>query len=200
MLLANATSDDSYFPQTDNPTEEFLRKFGTKNWTQSCGPTAATMLVKAVGGSIGTITPGGYRPQPEEVLMDWFNDPKNYPVMERIRPDTPPDVYIGGRVPQFYSEAVYAVFGVPARFDWACHWNDVLEYIQKNIGIMACLKSPGHYVAIIGFNKQAQEVIYHDPWPENYWPSTLQGTPGSFRRMQQAEFFKNVQPFKVLIG
>jgi hypothetical protein len=40
---------DCYYTQTNNPTEEILRKRSDGNWLVSCGPSAAVTCVAAMG-------------------------------------------------------------------------------------------------------------------------------------------------------
>ncbi|MDR0556333.1 MAG: hypothetical protein LBG43_00460 [Treponema sp.] len=105
---------DCYYTQSNNPTEEILRKRSDGPWLVSCGPSAAVACIAAMGFDVEVKTPGKYKPQSEEVLMDFFNDPRNYAALAAARPDTPPDVWHGNEVPQFYPVAVNAVFGVKA--------------------------------------------------------------------------------------
>ena len=55
---------DTYFIQTNNPTEEILRKEDGKGFLETCGPTAAVNCLSARGNNIEIICPGCYEPQP----------------------------------------------------------------------------------------------------------------------------------------
>jgi hypothetical protein len=121
---------DCYYTQTNNPTEEILRKRSDGSWLVSCGPSAAVTCVAAMGFNVCCGCPGDYVPQSEEVLMDFFNDPRNYAALKAARPDTPPDVWHGNEVPQFYPAAVKAVFGAAARFEWGAGFDTIAAELQ----------------------------------------------------------------------
>jgi len=116
-------SKDHYYVQTNNPTEEVLRKRKNGNWLVSCGPTAAVSCLAAMGCDVAIRCPGEYKPQSEEVLMDYFNDPRNYETLRKIRPETPPDTYHGNEVPQFYAAAVAPCAGAGIETDRRAYRN-----------------------------------------------------------------------------
>ena len=186
--------------QTNNPTEEILRKLNAPTKLESCGPTAATMLCAAIGADTSIVTPGGYMPQPEEILFDYFNDPRNALTLLRIRRDVDPGKYMGNEVPQFYTAAVPAVFGVPAYFRERISIDVIQEALEVNHGVMVTLRSPGHYIAIVALDIDTGEVIYNDPWPGNPWPVEMAGKPTFNRRVPYAALMANVKPYRVVIG
>jgi hypothetical protein len=83
-----------------------------------------------MGFDVACRCPGAYQPQSEEVLMDYFNDPRNYGALKAARPDTPPDVWHGNEVPQFYPVAVKAVFDIPAAFEWGADLSKTAECLS----------------------------------------------------------------------
>ncbi|MDR1587298.1 MAG: C39 family peptidase [Treponema sp.] len=186
---------DCYYVQTNNPTEEILRKRSDKDWLVSCGPSAAACCLAAMGHDVDVRCPGPYRPQSEEVLMDYFNDPRNYDALKKARPDTPPDVWHGNEVPQFYPVAVPAVFGVPARFEWGNDFDKIAAYLVRGKAVQLCLVKPGHYVAAVAYDDEKQEIIYNDPWPGRFPDRN-----GFNRRMGRAECKANVKPFLIVYG
>jgi len=183
---------DCYFVQTNNPTEEILRKSSDGVWLVSCGPSAAVTCIAAMGFDVEVKTPGGYKPQSEEVLMDFFNDPRNYPALQKVRPETPPDVWHGNEVPQFYPVAVTAVFGVKARFERGAVFETVASELQNGKAVQLCLKKPGHYIAAVAYDDVADEVIFNDPWPRRFKDGN-----GFNRRLSKADF-SNVKPFRIV--
>ncbi|NVP23961.1 hypothetical protein [Treponema phagedenis] len=183
---------ECYFVQTNNPTEEILRKRSDGVWLVSCGPSAAVTCIAAMGFDVEVKTPGGYAPQSEEVLMDFFNDPRNYPTLQKVRPETPPDVWHGNEVPQFYPVAVTAVFGVKARFEWRAVFETVASELQNGKAVQLCLKKPGHYIAAVAYDDVADEVIFNDPWPRRFKDGN-----GFNRRLSKADF-SNVKPFRIV--
>lgn len=183
---------DCYFVQTNNPTEEILRKRSDGIWLVSCGPSAAVTCIAAMGFDVEVKTPGSYKPQSEEVLMDFFNDPRNYPALQKVRPETPPDVWHGNEVPQFYPVAVTAVFGVKAHFEWGAVFETVASELQNGKAVQLCLKKPGHYIAAVAYDDERNEVIFNDPWPRRFKDGN-----GFNRRLSKADF-SNVKPFRIV--
>jgi hypothetical protein len=186
---------DCYYTQTNNPTEEILRKRSDGGWLVSCGPSAAVTCLAAMGFNVYCGCPGDYVPQSEEVLMDFFNDPRNYAALKAARPDTPPDVWHGNEVPQFYPVAVPAVFGVTARFEWGNDYYHMVGYLAEGKAVQLCLVKPGHYIAAVAYDDEKQEIIYNDPWPARFPDGN-----GFNRRMGRAELTSNVKPFLIVYG
>ena len=183
---------DCYFVQTNNPTEEILRKRSDGVWLVSCGPSAAITCIAAMGFDVEVKTPGDYKPQSEEVLMDFFNDPRNYPALQKVRPETPPDMWHGNEIPQFYPVAVQSVFGVKARFEWTAPFEKVIAELQAGKAVQLCLKNPGHYIAAVAYDDERNEVIFNDPWPRRFKDGN-----GFNRRLSKADF-SNIKPFRIV--
>jgi hypothetical protein len=199
ITLPRWNDPDAYYSQENNVVETILAKVKADRKLETCGPTSAVMLLDAIGHNIKTLTPGGWQPQPEDILAAWFNDPRNYPAMRKVR-DIDPASIMGNEVPQWYEAAVPAVFGVPAKFYHGVTF-EAIEYAIKQIrGVMLTLNSPGHYIAVVGVDTEAKEVIYHDPWPNNPWPVNLKGTPGRARRVLWSVLANNLKPYRVEIG
>ena len=156
-------NDRNYFyVQTNNPTEEILQKAGVVHYLETCGPSSAVNCMASMGHKVTIDTPGGYQPQPEEVLTDFFNDPNNYKALQEERKDRiDPDKYMGNEIAQYYPLAVKRVFGVRCRFVFAS-WKDVVENVKEGQACQLCFKSPGHFVAAVAFDDETQEIIYND--------------------------------------
>jgi hypothetical protein len=127
--------------------------------------------------------------------MDFFNDPRNYAALKAARPDTPPDVWHGNEVPQFYPVAVKAVFGVGAVFEWGADFNRAAAYVREGKAVQLCLVKPGHYIAVVAFDGGTGEIIFNDPWPGRF-----KDGGGFNRRMGEAEFKGNVKPYRIVYG
>jgi len=186
---------DNYYVQTNNPTEEILRKRSDGGWLVSCGPTAAVCCLTAMGYEVGIDCPGSYQPQSEEVLMDFFNDPRNYDALKKARPDTPPDKWHGNEVPQFYPVAVPAVFGVKAEFLWGNDFGRIAAFLESGRAVQLCLIKPGHYIAAVAYDSSTREIIINDPWPGRFSDGN-----GFNRRIGEAEVKANVKPFMIVYG
>lgn len=159
---------DKYYIQTNNPTEEMLRKQGIGGFLETCGSTTAVNCLAVHGYELEIVCPGGYRPQPEEILNDWFNDPRNYALLEKIRRDIGPRDLPGNRVPQYYPAGVKAVFGLKCEFIWLSTHHQLADLFEEGCSIQLCLKSPSHYVAGVAYDKASSEIIINDPWPNRF--------------------------------
>jgi len=194
MIKGTDRWHDVYYSQENNPTEAFLKAaMGTlKSWLESCGPTAAVNCLAAMGLNVRIECPGIYKPQPEEVLMDYFNDPRNEAKLKEIRdlPESIPE----NRVPQFYPQAVYDVFRQRCIFRWGPSFGGVADHVSDGRAVQLCLKKPGHYIAIIAYDDVKDELIFNDPWGGRF----KDGKSGRHRRLNRTEFFDNVQNYYIL--
>jgi hypothetical protein len=127
--------------------------------------------------------------------MDFFNDPRNYAALKAARPDTPPDVWHGNEVPQFYPVAVPAVFGVTARFLWGSDFDRIAACLVEGKAVQLCLVKPGHYIAAVAYDDERREIIFNDPWPDRFPDRN-----GFNRRMGEAECRANLKPFMIIYG
>lgn len=152
---------DCFYVQTNNPTEEILQKTGVVRYLETCGPTSAVNCLAAMGHKVTIDTPGGYQPQPEEILNDFFNDPRNYWELKKERNDINPADYLGNEIAQYYPLAIKRVFGVRCRFVFAS-WRDIIENLKEGQACQICFKVPGHFVAAVAFDDETQEIIYND--------------------------------------
>ena len=187
---------DTYYSQENNPTEAFLKATVEERagWLESCGPTAAVNCLAAMGVHLDIVCPGDYRPQPEEVLMDFFNDPRNRDELEEIRnlDITIPE----NRVPQFYPYAVMQVFGVSARFEWGVSWGELVSYLKSGHSVQVCLKSPGHYIAVVAYDSDEDVMLYNDPWGSRF----ADGKGGWHRRLFKQAVAGNLQEYLIVYG
>ena len=142
-----------------------------------------------MGKNVEIKTPGTYQPQPEEVLMDYFNDPSNEAALRAIRvvdPSIPEN-----RVPQYYPKAVFDVFGARVDFRWGPTFNSVADFVAKGQAVQLCLENPGHYIAVVAYDAEKRELIFHDSWGARF----KDGKGGFARRMGENEFQSNVKSF-----
>lgn len=183
---------DTYYMQANNPTEELLRKRVEQSRLESCGPTAAVNCLAVLGYDLRVSCPGPWRPQPEEILMDWFHDPRNYEKLAAVRQDINPLQTPGNRVPQYYPPAVADVFGARADFAWVDRFDLIGEYLCKGYALQICLKNPGHFVAAVAYDDETDEVIYRDPWPDR-----LPDHNGFNRRLDLDEYTRNIKRYAI---
>jgi hypothetical protein len=145
-----------------------------------------------MGYPVNINCPGSYHPQPEEVLMDFFNDSRNFEAFKQIRESLDPKKIPGNRVPQYYPYAVDKVFNVESHFAWNNQFDTIVEEIKKGNAVQLCLKKPGHYVAAIAYDDETDEIIFNDSWPDRFKDKN-----GFNRRMGRNEYNKNVKKWYI---
>lgn len=192
-MIAQYWNDRSrYYTQTNNPTEEQLRKEDGQGWLETCGPTSAVNCLSALGYNLIIKCPGLYIPQPEEVLSDYLNDPANYPKLRKVRPNLDPVSIPGGRVPQYYPLAVFEVFGAKGEYIDNLSWSMLRGVLSIGSSVQICLKNPGHYLAVVHYDSASDSIVYNDSWPARV------GGNGFNCKMNKTEFDSNVKPFAVV--
>ena len=182
----------TYYSQENNAAEELLRKREENSWLETCGPTAAVSCLAALDYNLNIYCPGPYKPQPENCLQDFFNDPRNYKELERIRRDTDPVSFLGNRIPQWYPFAVKEVFGALGQFLFTSGIEITISALKKGYAVQLCLISPGHFIAAVAYDDESSEIIFNDPWPAGV------GGDGFNRRMDSAEFDRNVKNYAII--
>ena len=192
-------ADDRYYSQENNPTEAYNRARvaeGAKHILETCGPTMAVNCIAAMHSPevLAVTCAGSYKPQPEEVLMDYFNDPRNSAVLRSIQnlPESVPE----NRAAQLYPRAVMDVFGVPAVVKWSARWEHITGDLSNGYAVGLCMEEPGHYIAVIAFDDANRELIYHDSWGNR--PGLRNG--GKHERMSLHELQTNIKPFRIVFG
>ncbi len=181
-----------FYSQSNNPTENLLRKRDSASALESCGPTAAVNCLAALGHQVDIFCPGTYSPQPEETLLDYFNDPRNADRLQKERADISVDQIPPNRVPQFYPLAVREVFGAVAHFTWISGF-EIRRHLDTGRTIQVLMRTPSHYIAAVAYDPEANELIINDPWPE--------GRPdgkGFNLRIKMDDLKKQIEPFAIV--
>lgn len=194
--------ENNYVTQDNNPSESFLGKLKINvpgvQPLQSCGPSTGTICSGIILGKKGydQLVPkvrGSYKPQPEEMLMDFFQDGRFLKDFLNIRDNYNWKATPFNEVPQYYPFAVRMVFEIEAEFTWKSSFKDVINYLENGWPVQICLKKPGHYMAIVAYDSEKNEFRYHDPWKGRHSDNT-----GFNKRMPKAEFERNVKPFVIV--
>ena len=133
-------------------------------------------------------------------MTDYLNDPRNFQKLQQARIDILPSHYMGNQIAQYYPIAVKEVFGINCEYFEGLSFKKIKESLKKNIGVMVCMKDPGHFVGIVAYDDIKEEIIYNDPWPNNPWPGYLQGSSGFNRHMLWNLIKPNLKPYLILIG
>jgi len=166
---------DRYYVQTNNPTEQILKKEGKGGWLESCGSVALTNCMGVLGKDFVITCVGGFQPQIDEIVTGYFNDPRNYKKFLIVRPNLDPALPTsppGNRVPQYFPLAAKEIFGVrgvymelPSTIDL---WAEVVSELVQGNPVQVCLKDPGHYIAVVAYDEDTNEIIINDSWPARF--------------------------------
>lgn len=176
--------------QTNNAVENLLRTWSgqDRGWLETCGPTSAINVLESMGKPVAIVSPCMESVQPEDFLTIWMNDPKNKPNIP-LPGDRPVNEYA-----KAYPNAITKVFGQPCRYLEGQSFEWVSSMVSGGVGGMICLINPGHFLAVVAFDNETNELIYRDPWPNRT------GTDGFNLRMSSGEFKANVKPYVVVFG
>lgn len=187
-----------YYTQDNNPTELMLKIYqerfraGRIGYLETCGPTAAVRCLAAVDELPEIAMPGGYVPQPEEFLTDFFTDPNNFPDFKRIDPNVNPHKTPANEKPSLYPFAIERVFGKKCLIVWRKYSIAELESkLLAGHSIMVCQKDPGHFISLVDWRSG---IIFDDPWAGRW------GGDGFNRSMSAEEYENNVHPFALIFG
>ena len=183
---------EHYYTQSNNPTESLLRKRDSASTLESCGPTAAVNCLAVLGHTLDIFCPGSYSPQPEEVLLDYFNDPRNADRLQKERADISVNQIPPNREPQFYPLAVREVFGAVAHFAWLSGF-EIRQHLEAGRAIQILMRTPSHYVAVVAYDSEVENAIINDPWPEGREDGT-----GFNIRVGIDDLMEEIEPFAIV--
>ena len=186
---------DAYYIQSNNAVERALSRYGAKDSAVTCRPSAAVNCIASMGIHVQCYTPAGWNPQPEDVLTLWFHDKRNWEKLKDIRSGTDPQrtIYSPHEVPQYYPLAVKEVFGVDAEFQWLHDFDDMADRVVSGQAVQITEKDPGHFIAVVAYDSDLDELIINDPYPVNYTDFN-----GFNRRLGRAEYQEHVKPYAIM--
>ena len=181
----------AYFTQENNAFEHMLKCLLPPgvSWLETCGPTASLNCQASLGRDVAVRTKGGYRPQPEDVLTSYFNDPNNFEALRDSWPAFDPEGLPGNEVAQWYPLAVRSVFGNTCEFVGALTFDQAAGHIRLGRTIQSSLEKPGHFIALVAYDDERSEFIIKDSWASR-WPDH----DGFCKRLTRAEYEGNVRP------
>lgn len=196
---------NAYYAQNNNALETLLKKtlhetavandFDITEFAhlEFCGPTAAVNCIAARVPLKDLVFPGGFVPQPEDLLAMYFHDPRNQSAFQRIAPQFNFNEVLANRCPSLYPHAVKAVFGLDAKF---LSSRPAIGQLKENLlagnTVQVCLKKPGHFIAIVNFDTVTNEIVYNDPFDGRG------GVKGFNRRMSVTEYNDNVKDYAIV--
>lgn len=179
---------EEYYTQTNNAVEQLLARYGAKTHLVSCGPTAAVNCIRALGIEPKATTTAGWELQPEDALMLWFHDKRNWKKLTNIRPETSPEFteYSPNEIPQYYPLAVREVFGVQGTFRWIADFKVLADFVAAGVPAQISIK-PGHFLALLAYDTDTKEIIYNDPLSSR----------GKHLRMGEDMYIQKAKPFAI---
>jgi len=200
MILGQSglTRKVHYFSQENNVIETFTKKKYKKNYLESCGNTCGTMgscMMSKKPKDIEVAKPKIWQAQPEDYLFLYMNDFRLYKEFLSIRKLDLKNEYPGNRVPQYYPNALKAVFDIDAIFIWDVNKNYLINEIRKKNVVQICLKKPGHYILLTNFDTMTEEFIFCDPLPSR----KVLKNKGWMERISYDELKTNIQGFSIVI-
>jgi len=187
--------EKAYFTQENNAYEHVLKCRLPEGISplETCGPTASLNCLASLGYDIRVRSPGRYRPQPEDVLTSFFNDPANFPALREAWSGLDPERLPGNEVAQWYPLAVREVFGKPCEFAGELSFYEARAHLSNGRPVQVCLRKPGHFVALVAYDEEKAEFILNDSW-SGRWPDR----DGFNKRLSKAEYGVNIKPLSLI--
>lgn len=183
---------DYYYIQTNNPQETLLRLLGFEKYLLTCGPSTMLNCIAPLGVNVEISAPGLGKLQPEGVAANYFVSPENWPAFKKIRNLEFNKDLIPFYIPQYYPYVAEKLFNVKAKYFELKIFNLIASKVLEGNAIQACLKVPDHYIAVVAYDDERNELIYNDSRPERFADGN-----GFNRRMNITEFEKNVKNYFV---
>lgn len=184
----------AYFTQVNNALESLLKAKDGKSWLESCGPTTMINCLAAEGVQVDGLKICTWAPQPEDIVTLYLNDPRNSEKFKKARQNLEPGTIPGNRVPQYYPDAAEDLYGVQALYsEGKLPFDQLAAFLKRGVAVQLCLVNPGHYIAAVAFDDEAQEIIFNDPWPGRFADGN-----GFNVRMGAKEYEANVKPFAII--
>ena len=85
--------------------------------------------------------------------------------MRKAWPGLDPQDLPGNEVAQWYPLAVREVFGNPCEFVGELGFEKAAGLIREGRTIQVCLRSPGHFIALVAYDEEKSEFILRTAGP-----------------------------------
>lgn len=176
---------------------ERIRKWGH---LETCGPSSVINSITAINVIQKIKDLEKMKLQPEDAYTSYLNDPTRQTHFEKYRKDINLSFYMENRIPQILAAAIAEFFpGMAGEMVWSFDAEDVLDDLKDDIATIACLRDPGHYIALVAAKEKERTIIYNDSWKNNYWPPRLRGTDAFNREVGFAELEVNAKPWRIRV-
>lgn len=61
--------------------------------------------------------------------------------------------------------------------------------LERGNGVIICLDEPGHYLALIAYDQESDEIIYHDSWGSRNMGCPVLTNKGRYERLNRGDMF-----------
>jgi hypothetical protein len=157
----------TWYIQDNDILEELRRKLGDTHVRQSCGSDAACSCLEAAGwdlsGALATRTPAGYVAPPDDLITEYLNNPRNYDLLRR-ETGIDPTLQPNNRHAAMLVIAARELWGIQGSRAIDLSAARIADHLGRHCAVQACLTPPGHYIAVVAYDKATGEMIYNDSW------------------------------------
>jgi hypothetical protein len=160
----NWNDRQTWYRQRNDVLEEIRRKLGDAHVLQSCGSNAAGSCMEAVGWDITTQTKGGYSIPADDLLTEYMNNVRNYDKFRTLGVE--PTLEPNNRRAILYPLAVRELWGVKAIHITPFSWGEMMSHLLAGQSLQVCISPPGHYLAVVAYDRDGDEYIYNDSWED----------------------------------
>jgi hypothetical protein len=203
---------DIHYVQTNNAVENI-----DDDALSHCGSSASLTCVSSLYyPEIEKAIPkvGNYSIQLDDVMSLFMNDNRNEKALMYYRELKS---YKGDyqQVPQYYPYAIKSLFGKDCYYigynieltqqskdsilnnqinSKTLKWDYLKYWLKCGYSVQCVLKKPGHYISIVAYDDDKNEMIYYDPWPNRLGLKNR----GIQERMSLSEFLDNVKKYCIV--
>lgn len=201
----NWENKDALYCQENNAWETAEPGLDQCNTTMDANGRAAVVKDFEEYLSKPNIYGGTFHAQPEDDIGNFYRDPRNWPLLLKIR-DLPLGIgkgqYRPERIPQYHPAAMKAVFNLSCLFfPGGATFEKIASLVWEGNAVGLCLKEPGHYICAVAYDAGMYQIAFKDPWSGNPWPGTRQDPcipDQNNNKWMTKDDFKNIEGFYLL--
>lgn len=157
------------YEQTHNAVESIIKKALHENeidrgFLESCGASSFCTIMEGMGyldPKEYMRFPTGETIQMDDAIMIYMNDPRNNDKFSRGH-------LFDNRAAKNYPMLAKVLYNVEAELKFyqsrSVYVDDIIQSLDYGHGVQVCMITPGHWIAIIAYDKETEEFIYHDSW------------------------------------
>lgn len=169
---------------TDAEYKKVSKLIDWYGYLETCGISSCITLINSLlPGQLKEIDVNGQKFRPKDILFIFMNNPENYRLFQRARPNMNLDYFVLNRIPQMYPVAVKLLWDIDAEFKWNDKFDNIVKELEKRNKIQLQLLNPGHYIACVDYDQEKKSLVCHDPNTKN---------KDKYKYIDEKEFDKNV--------